>query len=537
MDNQQMRETMNGAVLLSLAALIAKVLSAVYRVPFQNIVGNTGFYVYQQVYPIYGIGMTIALSGLPVFLSKLIAEQKNEQQQMNVIKKGFILLSIFSVLLFSFIFFGAENIALGMGDRQLTPIIQSVSWLFLLVPLLTTTRGYFQGTFRMMPTAVSQVVEQVIRVTVILIAAFIYQSLEWDVYKMGAAAMSSSWIAGLAASLVLGIALRKKEETLDDSFSALKNESLEMMDYFTLTKRFMTEGLAICLLSALLILLQLIDSFTLYKGLTHSGISSELAKNAKGIYDRGQPLIQLGMIVATAFSTTLMPVLSRAVTEKRETEFLRSASSMVRITLTFSIAATTGLIVLMPYINQLLFGDRSGVGVLSVYVLAILFASLIGTYNAILQSRSQHYLTMVALLVGLLTKWLANNWLIMKFGTIGASLATILSLGLVLFIIRLGLPDSLKKECARKGFALKLGTISLVMAALVWGVTQGMEKWVFNGGHRTDAFVLTLIGVMIGISVFLSGLFHLNVLTISEWLSLPFGKKILRKQVKENGEN
>ncbi|MEG0552642.1 MAG: polysaccharide biosynthesis C-terminal domain-containing protein, partial [Carnobacterium sp.] len=137
----------------------------------------------------------------------------------------------------------------------------------------------------------------------------------------------------------------------------------------------------------------------------------------------------------------------------------------------------------------------------------------------------------------LLTKWLANNWLIMKFGTIGASLATILSLGLVLFIIRLGLPDSLKKECARKGFALKLGTISLVMAALVWGGTQGMEKWVFNGGHRTDAFVLTLIGVMIGISVFLSGLFHLNVLTIREWLSLPFGKKILRKQVKENGEN
>ena len=249
----------------------------------------------------------------------------------------------------------------------------------------------------------------------------------------------------------------------------------------------MTEGLAICLLSALLILLQLIDSFTLYKGLTHSGISTELAKNAKGIYDRGQPLIQLGMIVATAFSTTLMPVLSRAVIEKRETEFLRSASSMVRMTLTFSIAATTGLIVLMPYINQVLFGDRSGVGVLSVYMLAILFASLIGTYNA---------------------------------------------LGLILSVIRLGLPHALKKEYTKKSFALKLVIISLTMSVIVWGATRGIEAWFLNGGHRTDAFVLTLLGVIIGISVFLFGLFRLNVLTIREWLSLPFGKKMLRKQVK-----
>ena len=62
------RQMMQGALVLSLAAFIAKILSAVYRVPFQNMVGNTGFYVYQQVYPIYGIGMTFALSGFPVFV-------------------------------------------------------------------------------------------------------------------------------------------------------------------------------------------------------------------------------------------------------------------------------------------------------------------------------------------------------------------------------------------------------------------------------------------------------------------------------------
>ncbi|WP_051006538.1 oligosaccharide flippase family protein [Liquorilactobacillus vini] len=66
---------LRGTVLLTLSSLIIKILSAVYRIPFQNLVGNTGFYIYQQVYPLYGLGMTFALSGFPVFISKKVAEQ------------------------------------------------------------------------------------------------------------------------------------------------------------------------------------------------------------------------------------------------------------------------------------------------------------------------------------------------------------------------------------------------------------------------------------------------------------------------------
>ena len=72
---------MAGAGVLAVSGLIAKVLSAVYRVPFQNLVGNTGFYVYQQVYPIYGIGMVLALSGWPLFISKSL--QSNRMKCIN----------------------------------------------------------------------------------------------------------------------------------------------------------------------------------------------------------------------------------------------------------------------------------------------------------------------------------------------------------------------------------------------------------------------------------------------------------------------
>ncbi len=82
MKNEQVKKTMKGALILSIASLIAKILSAVYRIPFENIVGNTGFYVYQQVYPIYGIGVAFALTGFPVYISKLVAEQRDEATKL-----------------------------------------------------------------------------------------------------------------------------------------------------------------------------------------------------------------------------------------------------------------------------------------------------------------------------------------------------------------------------------------------------------------------------------------------------------------------
>lgn len=72
---------LHGTVWLAITSLIVKILSAVYRIPFQNMVGNIGFYIYQQVYPFYGIGMTFALTGFPAFISKKVAQENNQLQK------------------------------------------------------------------------------------------------------------------------------------------------------------------------------------------------------------------------------------------------------------------------------------------------------------------------------------------------------------------------------------------------------------------------------------------------------------------------
>src|SRR5699024_2715355 len=187
-----MKKTMNGALVLIVAALVAKILSAIYRIPFQNIVGNTGFYVYQQVYPIYVIGMTLSLNGLPYFISKLVDQKNDEKQRMKIVSQVFALLSCLAIVMFLLLQVGAKVIASWMGDLQLAPLISSVSWMFLLMPFLASARGYYQGTFKMMPTAISQVSEQFVRVALIIGVALLSSNFGWNVYKTGSLAMLGS---------------------------------------------------------------------------------------------------------------------------------------------------------------------------------------------------------------------------------------------------------------------------------------------------------------------------------------------------------
>src|SRR5256885_8404663 len=99
----QSKALFRGAFILTLAALITKILSAFYRIPFQNIVGDVGFYIYQQVYPFYGMAMVLSTTGFPVVISKLYAEQKekgNDEKSRLLLFVSFLFLQVFGVLCF-----------------------------------------------------------------------------------------------------------------------------------------------------------------------------------------------------------------------------------------------------------------------------------------------------------------------------------------------------------------------------------------------------------------------------------------------------
>lgn len=524
MAQKELRSMLQGALVLTAASFIAKLLSAVYRVPFQNLVGDEGFYVYQQVYPIYGIAMTLALTGLPQFISKIVAEQETVNGKKLILQRLFPFIAVLGLSGFAFFFLGSDWLARLMGDANLSTLIKVVSFTFLLVPILSCYRGNFQGHLLMTPSAVSQVLEQLIRVGVILTAAACYQRLHWDAYKTGTAAMGGAVLGGLAAVAILWYYDRK----IQPGSSAYFHHWQIDREGRTLFYRLFIEGGLVSLYSAFLIIFQLVDSFFVKNALVFSGLTDHAAKVDKGVYDRGQPLVQLGLVVALALSSSFLPALTKYFVSKQQEQFITAARIFLRLTTTVAAAASVGLALLLPYINFALFKDYKGNGVLGIYVFAIALMAVIQAYQSILQSQNEFKTAFLAAGLGLLGKILLTNPMTQNLGTVGASLATILSLSITMLCLTLTTGKEINQFWFERGFLKKLlGSLGIMVSALL--IYQGIVSMIVGvANHRGQALVFALIGVVIGVAVFLFAIVQLRLFTVREWLMVPFGKKILR---------
>ena len=358
-----------GGLLLTISSFIAKLLSALYKVPFQNLTGDAGFYVYQQIYPIYGLAASLSLTGIPAFVSKIVSEAQDENSLQRSLQELNTWLISSGLLLFLLLQLSAKSIATAMGDPGLAIVIQSVAYFFLFLPFLAFIRGYFQGQSDMLPTSVSQVIEQLIRVLILLGVAILFTQKNWTIYEMGAYAYHSAWVSGLVGLLTLVLFLRRKKSSIQ-IIETFKPRSSILMG-----QRLFSEGLLLVAVSSLMVLLQFIDSFTVYNGLIDAGWGRELSMTMKGVYDRGQPLIQLGLVVGMGFSMSSLPILRKWAVSNHWEEWLENATSVIKITTILSSAATVGLIAVMPWMNETLFTDRAGTNALQLLMVSVFLAS------------------------------------------------------------------------------------------------------------------------------------------------------------------
>lgn len=523
MQNNQFERLVQGTLILTVSAFIAKILGAIYRIPLQNLVGDTGFYVYQQVYPIYGIGMALALNGLPIYISKLVANTQDEQEKKDLVLQLTVALSLLGVLAWLVLQFGAHLIANLMGDVKLAPLIQMVSYMFLLLPFLALPRGFFQGQFQMQPTAISQVIEQVIRVGIILMAAIIAKKQSLNVYQMGTLAMTGPFIGGLLASCyLLWLTFKQFSRHFQAAF---KLSSFTLSRYRLIFRKLIIEGGALCLFVALMIVFQLIDAFTVKNGLVNGGMLPQEAMALKGAYDRSQPLVQLGLVIATALSTTLVPSLTKALRQKKTAEFYLMSQNMLQISLLIASAATVGLISLIQPINQLLFGDTIASGAIVLYLISITLVTLINVAYSVLQSLNQNRKITFILLMGIFVKLLLNDWLVTKLGLKGASQGTLLGLGIICLLLVINLPKKVRQAFYRNGFWWKLIIANSIMGSCVF---YSSKLWYTTVLTRFQLVGFVSLEIIMGVVLFLVTTLKIRLLTPQQLRLIPGIKHLIK---------
>lgn len=519
---------LKGAAALSLAVIVSKLIGTLQKIPLQNIGGDGVFGIYNTVYPFYTVMITLAAAGIPTVVSKFVAERRaegDEPGEMRVLWTAVWMMMSFGVAGGILMYLGAPVLAEWIGSRQLVPALRGAAPALLFVPLSAALRGYFQGHKNMIPTAVSQVTEQLVRVAVMVALLFYFTSQGAAESTVAGSALAGSAFGGAAGLLVMLLYWRDYRKTergqeingggIHASGGQGKGLAREMLRY----------GIPICLAALAVPLISLVDTFTLPRLLSFHGDELEVM-TAVGVYNRGIPLVQLVTMLATSLSLLYIPVMAELNAKGDQGGITRHSSLALRWFWLIGLAASGGLAVLAEPINIMLYKDSIGSATFAWVAWSAAPGALATVTAALLQGLGRVRAPAVHLLAAALLKAALNVLLVPQHGMTGAAIAGIAAyscaaaLNLALLLRRTGLRPRLADVLVRPAAAIlaMMAAVGLLRLAAAASLPPG----------RLAALVESLLGVLLGAAVFAAAAVRARLITAAELGALPrYGPKLV----------
>lgn len=558
---------LQGAFILGLAAIISKIIGAFQKIPLQNLGGDGVFGIYNTVYPLYMLIITLAAAGLPLAVSKFVAEQNalgRPDESRRIIRLSSLLLGGIGIIMALLMYAGAPLIADMIGNRHVVPSIRAASWALLFVPVMTGLRGYFQGLQQMVPTAVSQVVEQTIRVTVMIVLLLWLMRRDASLETIAAGAMMGSVAGGMVGLLtMLGYMVRHRRKDrevvtgqLDSEWSSNggeigseRQEHQEHQEHRPVTpqrkmvsavspvlaersrsnvewiKTLLMYAIPVCLGSLAVPLMNLVDTFTVPRLLRGEGLDELQSMVSFGIYNRGLPLVQLVTMLATSLSVLFIPAMAEARLKGGPEAVRQQAGLALRWFWLIGLAASVGLAVLAEPINRMLYGDAAGTEALRYMALTAAGSTVSIIAAALLQGLGAVRAPAFSMLAAAGVKALLNVMFVPALGISGAALA-----GAVAYMLAAGLNVALlaRLVALRPAPGAVLAKPALVIAAMslaavgtAWAAEAVLGGMGVAADRRLAAMGVSLLGIAAGSAVFLLAAARTGLLTAAELAAVP----------------
>lgn len=511
-------------MLLTGASFLSKVLGMIYVIPFNALVGAQGGALYFYAYNPYSILISISTVGVPLAVSKFVAKYNSlgdYETGMRMFRTGLAMMFLSGLLAFLALFFGAEFLAKiiisdedlghaaanGNSVEDVKMVIRMVSFALLIVPAMSIVRGFFQGHQSMGPTAVSQVIEQIVRIAFLLIAAFLVLKIfDGTVATAVGYATFAAFIGALASCFVLWMYWRKRKKHIDKKIKKqrhtydISNKDL-IIELFSSAGPFVIVGIAIPLY-------QLVDQFTFNRAMMAIGNSrefAELALSAINLY--GHKLVIIPVTIATGLSIATIPSLTKLFTQKNMTLLNSQINQALQIVLVLVIPAVIGLSALSDEAYGAIYGlnniEFTG-SLLAWYAPVALLFALFTVSAAILQGINQQRFAVISLGAGFLIKVLLNMTLIHTFGAKGSIFATTLAVGVAVLLNLWRVKQSIHfsfKQTIKK--TLLIIILSSIMYVAVWLVKTLFGMIIPYADNRLYMIIVLLAGVSVGGIVYL----------------------------------
>lgn len=503
---------LKGTFILTIGMVLSKVLGLLYVIPFEAMVGNEGTQLYSYGYVPYTIFLSIATGGIPLAVSKFVAKY-NAMGEYAVGQKLFqssikvMLLSGFAAFLVLYLMAPGLGAVMADGQENFTPdeiatVIRAVSFALIIVPFMSLIRGFFQGNESMTPTSVSMVVEQIVRVIVLLGGAFVVINvMKGDVVTAISVATFAAFVGAVGGLAVLLWHWKSvKPQFRQIGKTDHRAISISVKDMY---KEIILYSIPFVFVGIAMPLFQMVDTLTFNSAMGSIGLQAQ-SGDAFGILNfNTQKLVIIPMSLATAFAMTIVPSVTKAFVEKNDQLFTTQLNQAFQVLLFLTLPAAIGMSVLSKPIYTAFYGyDQLGVDVLQTYApTAILFAFFSVT-AAVLQGINQQKYTVLSLLVGFLIKLSLNIPLIRMFETEGAIYATMLGyLAATLinfFVIYYFTGYSYKLVFKR---TLLMVIFTAIMGIVVVLVTNGAGLFL-DAESRMPAIAIIIIGVIAGALVY-----------------------------------
>ncbi|WP_442602093.1 putative polysaccharide biosynthesis protein [Paenibacillus sp. KN14-4R] len=537
---------LKGAAILALAAILSKLLGTLQKIPMQNMAGDEAFGLYSAVYPLYIFIVFLATAGFPTTVAAFVSERVALGDYLGarrVIGVSSWLLSVSGILCFMLTYFGADILASWIGVAGTAPAIRAVSWAMLVIPLMSVLRGYFQGYQQMTGPAVSQVVEQLVRVAGMLIMLWFFVRAHQDAATIAAGGMFGSVLGAVAGLIVMlyywwrsGVAKGKDNYS---SHTYPKRARFGQESNGQLARRIFLYAIPVCLGTITVPLLNIVDTFTMPRLLHVGSDGSEEAMRQFGLYNHGLPLVQLVAMIASAMGAAIVPALAEAKASGQEILLHKSAQTVIGLTWLIGLPASVGLALMAEPVDVMLYATTEGTTAMSILAFAAIFSTLNIVTTSVLNGIGEVRAPAVNMLIAVAVKIIGNLVLIPRYGIAGGAAAAVAAFAVCAALNLVRVRARTSTSAAQTGWrAVILSIVACgVMGVVVLALLRGGEAGLAAAGHplpeRLAATVLTLVAVLVGAAVYVGALLKLKVLDISTLEHVPAVYKRLKPFLKK----
>lgn len=510
-----------GAAIMGMAAIIIKVMGAVFRIPLANIIGADGMGYYQTAYPVYNFLLVISTAGIPTAIAKIVASKMaigDVEGADRVFKVTFRTMAVIGLFFSVSVLFGAGPVVGFLNNAKAFYSLIAIAPALFFVTLMSVYRGYFQGCQHMEAYAASQIAEQFGRVIIGYTLALMLLKMGRE-YASAGATLGASFgsFTGLCVLLFLFKKYRSKNKFVHSGAHAFEGTREILKNVFLI-------AIPITIGASVIPVMSLMDLGIVMKQLVHIGFSPE---QANGLYGQltgfAQTVVNFPQVLTAAIQISIVPAIAHFVALNDKDNRDHTIQTGLRIALIIGLPCAVGLSSLSEGLMRLLYPMQKAIAsstgsILFVLGFGIVFLSMYQVTTGILQGIGKPLLPAINMIGGAAVKLILTYILVSipSLNVKGAAIATVLAFATAAVLNHISMVKYAGVHLNYKEIFLKPILAVSVMGFVLYGYMHIL------GGSALK----TVVGILLAMVVYVVMLFVTNAITEQDLALMPGGHKL-----------